>query len=331
MEFRTTIKVDRLNEPIGHADALMLIGSCFSDNIGARFADAMMDVMVNPLGTLYNPLSIASAVDRIVECRKVAPEELFLANGVWNCFDFHSRYSGVDADATLRAMNEAIEGAHEHLRRCRYVFLTLGTAFTYSHGGRVVGNCHKLPAAQFVRRMCGVGEVAEALSAAIGALRAFNGKIRVVLTVSPIRHIADGLAANGLSKSTLRVAVGEVAERFADCCIYFPSYEIVNDDLRDYRFYASDMVHPSEVAVQYVWEVLREAYLDDAARMLADRCERMTKRLRHRPMSDNPEVVARFRADTDAALARLVAEYPHLAAVAGRCRRSDIGPITHDK
>lgn len=317
MDFRTAIKIDSLSEPIRHSDKLMLIGSCFSTNIGSRFTDAMIDALVNPLGTLYNPMSIATAVERIAGCRLVEPNELFLANGVWNSFDFHSSFSAADHDVALQRMNEAITAAHSHLRECSYVFLTLGTAITYSHSGKVVGNCHKLPAAQFERSMRSVGEVTEALQSALCSLRSVNQGVKVVFTVSPIRHIADGLAANSLSKSTLRVAVGEIVATQPDCH-YFPSYEIMLDDLRDYRFYASDMVHPSEVAVEYIWQQLLASCIDPADLPLIDRCERMTKRLRHRPMSDNAELVARFRADTEAALARLIAEQPHIAAVLHR-------------
>lgn len=312
MDFRTTIKIDPLSEPIKHSDKLMLIGSCFSDSIGARFTDAMMAALVNPLGTLYNPMSIAAAVERIARCRLVQPEELFEANGVWNCFDFHSSFSATTVEGALQRMNSAIVAAHEHLKGCKYVFLTLGTAITYSHNGAVVGNCHKLPAVQFERRMCSVGKVTEALEAAVKMLREVNRAVKVIFTVSPIRHIADGLATNSLSKGTLRVAVGEITAQMPDCH-YFPSYEIVIDDLRDYRFYAADMVHPSDVAVEYIWEQLLTAYIAPQSLQAIDRCERMTKRLRHRPMSDNAEVVARFRADTEAALAKLRSDYPYLA------------------
>lgn len=313
MDFRTTIKIDPLSEPIKHSDKLMLIGSCFSDSIGARFTAAMMAASVNPLGTLYNPMSIATTVERITRCRLVQPEELFEANGVWNCFDFHSAFSSATAEGALQRMNSAITAAHEHLKGCKYVFLTLGTAITYSLNGVVVGNCHKLPAAQFERRMCSVKEVTDALEAAVKMLREVNMAVKVIFTVSPIRHIADGLSANSLSKSTLRVAVGEITAQMPDC-LYFPSYEIMLDDLRDYRFYAADMLHPSEVAVNYIWEQLRTSCIDPQSLQAIDRCERMTKRLRHRPMSDNAEVVARFRADTEAALKRLRADYPYLGS-----------------
>lgn len=314
MNFRTAIRIDKLTEPIKHSDKLMLIGSCFSTNVGERLRDAMMPVMVNPLGTLYNPMSIARAIERIARCRLVSREELFEANGVWNSFDFHSSFSSASAEEALRRMNDSIAAAHGHLRECRYVLVTLGTAITYSRQGEVVGNCHKLPAAQFVRTMRSVGEVTEALREAVGLMREANPAVEVLFTVSPIRHIADGFSANCLSKSTLRVAVGEITASVAGCH-YFPSFEIMLDDLRDYRFYASDMVHPSEVAIDYIWEQFRAACIAAESQTAIDRCERMTKLLRHRPMSDSAEVVARFRADRQAAYAKLRADYPYLTEI----------------
>ena len=282
MDFRTTIKIDPLSEPIKHSDKLMLIGSCFSDSIGARFTAAMMAASVNPLGTLYNPMSIATAVERITRCRLVQPEELFEANGVWNCFDFHSAFSSATAEGALQRMNSAITAAHEHLKGCKYVFLTLGTAITYSLNGVVVGNCHKLPAAQFERRMCSVKEVTDALEAAVKMLREVNMAVKVIFTVSPIRHIADGLSANSLSKSTLRVAVGEITAQMPDC-LYFPSYEIMLDDLRDYRFYADDLKHPTAMAVEYIYQHFSRTFFSDATRAQAAECHRETMRNRHIP------------------------------------------------
>lgn len=318
MEFRTIITPDNKDIALRHSDKMMMLGSCFSDNMGLHLADAMINVVINPLGTVYNPMSLAAAVGRITEARLVERGELVEANGVWNCFDFHSRFSMPDADEALRAMNGSITAAHAHLRQCRVLFVTLGTAITYSRGGMVVSNCHKLPQAEFVRQMRSVDEITYVLGAMVGRLREYNPQLRIVFTVSPIRHIADGLATNSLSKSTLRVAVAEMVRKHPDVCSYFPSYEIMMDDLRDYRFYASDMVHPSEVAANYIWEMLKNTYFDAQQQQIILRCERMTKRLRHRPMSQNPEVVAKFKADTQSALDALIAQYPYIAELKKR-------------
>lgn len=312
VNFRTPVTVGDTGLSISHRDGIMMLGSCFSDNIGAKLRSALFNVSINPLGTIYNPMSLANAVSRIVESRMVTPDELFLHNGVWNCFDFHSRYSLADKDETQSLMNASIHSAHGHLASCSVIFVTLGTAITFSHNDKVVCNCHKLPSGEFLRKLESAEAVTEALLSMVRQLHEFNHDLRIVFTVSPIRHIADGLATNSLSKSILRVAINNIIGQKGDICSYFPAYEILMDDLRDYRFYASDMVHPSEVAVDYIWDILKDAYFDESQKQVIDRCERMAKRLNHRPMSHNQEVVAKFRSDTEAALHALISQYPYL-------------------
>lgn len=314
MEFRTTIHPREGDNFMRHSDKIMLMGSCFSDNIGARLKDAMVDVVVNPFGTIFNPLSIASSVHKLIDCEVVAGMDLFLANGVWNCYDFHSRFSMANKEAALERMNNSITVAHNHLRQCKTLVLTLGTAVVYRRRdtGQVVNNCHKVPQHEFTRRLASVDECTEALNAVMARLHEFNPELRVLFTVSPIRHIADGLEMNSLSKAVLRVAINNVVRAYKEWSGYFPAYEIVIDDLRDYRFYTADMVHPSDVAIEYIWQTFQATYFDDRSTQAIARCERVSKRLKHRPMSNNPDVVARFNADTEAVIANLKKEYPYL-------------------
>ncbi|MBR5085657.1 MAG: GSCFA domain-containing protein [Muribaculaceae bacterium] len=314
MEFRTTIHPREGDNFMRHSDKIMLMGSCFSDNIGARLKDAMVDVVVNPFGTIFNPLSIASSVHKLMDCEVVAGMDLFLANGVWNCYDFHSRFSMANKEAALERMNNSITVAHNHLRQCKTLVLTLGTAVVYRRRdtGQVVNNCHKVPQHEFTRRLASVDECTEALNAVMARLHEFNPELRVLFTVSPIRHIADGLEMNSLSKAVLRVAINNVVRANKEWAGYFPAYEIVIDDLRDYRFYTADMVHPSDVAIEYIWQTFQATYFDDRSTQAIARCERVSKRLKHRPMSNNPDVVARFNADTEAVIANLKKEYPYL-------------------
>lgn len=314
MDFRTTIHPREGDHYMRHSDKMMLIGSCFSDNIGAKLRDAMVDVVVNPFGTIFNPLSIASSLFKIIDGEVIAGSDLFLANGVWSCYDFHSRFSMSNKDVALERMNRSIAEAREHLLRCKTLIVTLGTAVVYRRRdtGEVVSNCHKVPQHEFTRRLATVAEIADALTAVIERIHEFNPELRLLFTVSPIRHIADGLEMNSLSKAILRVAINDVVRRYNDFVGYFPAYEIVIDDLRDYRFYAADMVHPSEVAIGYVWQMFQATYFDDRSTQAIARCERVSKRLKHRPMSNNPDVVARFNADTQAVIANLKKEYPYI-------------------
>ncbi|MBO4870820.1 MAG: GSCFA domain-containing protein [Muribaculaceae bacterium] len=314
MEFRTTIRMAENQGLLHHSDEVVLVGSCFSDNIGMKMRNAMMQVDVNPFGTLFNPFSIAAGVSRLIAAEPIAGNTLFSQNGVWNSYAFHSRYSLPDKQATLERMNARINASHQRLQSCQVLIVTLGTAMVYrlKTTGEVVANCHKVPQHEFSRSMASVEEMARELCGMVEAFHRFNPAAHVIFTVSPIRHIADGLDVNSLSKAALRVAVNEVVTAFPEFTSYFPSYEIMLDDLRDYRFYATDMVHPSEVAVEYIWQSFQATYFDDRSAQAIARCERVNKRLQHRPMSASREAVERFNADTQAVLRNLKKEYPYL-------------------
>ena len=298
-----------------HSDSVVLLGSCFSDNMGGKMHGALINALVNPMGTLYNPMSIASGVQRLIECRPMAGQELFMQSGVWNSYDFHSRYSLPDKQVTLDRMNQRIELGHKTLRQAQLLTITLGTAIVYRlrSTGQVVANCHKVPQHEFERKMASVPEMAQVLDGMLTALHQFNPNLRIIFTVSPIRHIADGLDVNSLSKASLRVAIQNAIVSHQEYCDYFPAYEIMLDDLRDYRFYTSDMVHPSDVAVEYIWQAFQATYLDDRSALAVARCERVHKRLQHRPMSANRETVERFNNDTASVVRNLIKEYPYLS------------------
>ena len=315
MEFRTTVKTGDNRSWLHHSDNVVLLGSCFSDNIGAKMRGAFIHATVNPMGTLYNPMSISRAVGRLIDCKPVAGMDLFMQGGVWNSYDFHSRHSMADKQATIDHMNKCITIGHEALKQAALLTITLGTAIVYrlKTTGEVVANCHKVPQHEFERKMATVSEMTRELDTMLTKLHEFNPELRIILTVSPIRHIADGLDTNSLSKAALRVAIQESLARHRDYCDYFPAFEIMIDDLRDYRFYSSDMIHPSDVAVEYIWQAFQATYLDDRSALALARCERINKRLQHRPMSASRETIERFYADTVGIVRNLIKEYPYLS------------------
>jgi len=315
MEFRTTVKTGENRSWLHHSDSVVLLGSCFSDNMGGKLHGALINAMVNPMGTLYNPMSIATGVQRLIADEPAKGMDLFMQGGVWNSFSFHSRYSLPDKQATINLMNQRISQGHNALRQAGLLTITLGTAIVYrlKSTGEVVANCHKVPQHEFERKMSSADEMAQVLDEMLTSLHEFNPGLKVILTVSPIRHIADGLDVNSLSKASLRVAIDKAMKNHRDYCDYFPAYEIMIDDLRDYRFYTSDMVHPSDVAVEYIWQAFQATYLDDRSALAVARCERIYKRLQHRPMSANRETVDRFNADTASVVRNLIKEYPYLA------------------
>lgn len=288
MKFRTEIDIDRWGRAIGYGDRLFMIGSCFAQSIGEALVRSKFRTAINPMGVLFNPLSVCGAIRRLSAQRHIEMSELREGALGWYHYDFHSSLNGATREEAFDNINEAIDRGGEALRRADWVVVTLGTAWVYHlvESGRVVGNCHREPARNFERRRLSVDAIVEELSAVIeGEL---SGK-RVVLTLSPIRHVADGLAENSLSKATLRLAIEALREAFADRVAYFPAYEIMMDDLRDYRFYASDMVHPSPMAVEYIYGRFCEVAIADEAKALMPSVMRVVKAVEHRPTSPHSE------------------------------------------
>lgn len=292
MKFRTEIAVRPFapEERIGYANRILALGSCFASETASRLCRLRFRCTAHPTGILFNPASIADALEDYAAARPAARGELHRTDGVWHHFGFHGSFSGTDPDAVLDAMNRARHLGAEALRAADRVLLTFGTAWVYERDGRAVANCHRRPAAEFVRRRLTVTEIAERYGALLRGPLA--GK-RVILTVSPVRHLADGLEGNAASKAVLRLAADELAAAH-DTVRYFPAYEAVLDDLRDYRFYADDLVHPSEQAARYIWERFSEAALDPGVRRLAERVEALVRSSQHRPLHPGSEAWRRF-------------------------------------
>ena len=289
MEFRT--KVDtKADFGIGYSDKILMMGSCFAENIGQKMRQAKLDVLVNPFGILFNPESIAAALEQALTCRKVGAGDVFFHNGLWSGFGFHGSFSSVDKDAALRKMNDGIESAHAHIANLTLLIITFGSAFVYRNvsDGRVVANCHKLPASNFSREMLSVDFIVNRYSALVEQLTSLNPSLQIVLTVSPVRHLRDGAHPNQLSKSTLLLAADSVVCKY-DNVHYFPSYELLMDDLRDYRFYDTDMVHPSAVAVDYIWQDIRNKCIGKTYNELMDEVAKITTAANHRPLNPDTE------------------------------------------
>lgn len=336
MDFRTAIKPAPATIRVDHSSGIMMLGSCFSDNIGRRLLDGLFDVDVNPMGTLYNPASIASALDDIMERREFAAADLFEHDGRWHSFAHHSRFSDTDPEKVLKGINSRLRTAHDNLRLGRVLIVTLGTAWIFSlrATGRVVSNCHKLPQAMFERSRMSVSDIVTLWQPLLSRLREFNPSLQVIFTVSPIRHLADGAHGNQLSKATLLLAVDALIEAAStvmpteavcpDGTIllidpvppmameYFPAYEALMDDLRDYRFYAADMTHPSETAADYVYSLFASSHMSEATRGLAAACRKVTRRLAHWPMTDDKAAIERFEQSTLQLVESLSLSHPYL-------------------
>ncbi len=306
MDFRTELSIARRQPFIDHSRNGFLAGSCFSENISQKLRSAKFPVASNPFGVLFNPMSIHAMFGALESGRIFTASDLHHDNGLWFGWLHHGSFSGADRDLVLHNMNmAAAEGG-----RASYVIVTFGTAWIYTLAdtGRVVANCHKQPAAAFSRHRLTIDEIVTAFGELLqGVLK----DKKVIFTVSPVRHLKDGFAENSLSKSILRVAIGELVEKYANAD-YFPAWEIVTDDLRDYRFYAADMVHPSPVAVDYVWEKFAEYSMTDETLALLPRIGKLVKAAEHRVMRPLSEENAAFREKMLAHANELLREVPEL-------------------
>ncbi|MDE6207614.1 MAG: GSCFA domain-containing protein [Muribaculaceae bacterium] len=283
--FRTPVEPIRTSWHISHSDRILCLGSCFADEAGRRLEQDGFNVLVNPFGALYNPLSIRTCIARAIADTPYARADLAEGPRGYHCLDYATRFSGPDADVLLALLEDTRLSLKEFLTQQPTIILTLGSAFVYrlADSGAVVGNCHKFPAATFTRSRISVAEATEAILHTAQLLFTL-GISRIILTVSPIRHLADGLHGNNLSKSTLMLAADEAAATEPNRICYFPAYEALIDDLRDYRFYAADMKHTYDVAADYVYKIFSDTFFDAATRREALDCRAKYRASLHRPI-----------------------------------------------
>ena len=292
IKFSTEVKLPVFKKKMGYRDRSMMVGSCFAEKIGTYLDELCLPVMVNPFGVLYNPVSIANSLRLLLSDKKFTEQDLFYSDGLYHSFSHHSRFSGPDPVATLQGINFKINEATDILKNCHHLLVTFGTSWVFEHKleGVVVSNCHKLPASTFNRYSLSVRQIAEEWMQLIDQMRSLNPDLHLIFTVSPIRHLSDGAHQNQLSKATLLLAIEELISRYGDEVIsYFPAYEIVHDELRDYRFYASDMTHPSEVAVDFIREKFAAAILDSEALKIISELNIILAALKHKTMNSNNE------------------------------------------
>ena len=310
MKLYTTVHVTPSEKKIGYGDKILLLGSCFADNIGARFNEHYFQTTINPFGTLYNPASIAKAVLDM----GYGPSGMGLVehNGLWHSMMHHGSYSGVDKEEVIARCEESRIQMREALQRASVVIVTFGTAWVYEYEGEVVANCHKLPANRFVRRRLTVDEIVNMWQPILAAMPDKHW----IFTVSPIRHVKDGLHENQVSKAILLQAVDGLTSIQSNSLMgsksYFPSYEIMLDELRDYRFYAEDMVHPSAVAVDYIWQRFVETYMTTDTQQEMRILHQLWRDRHHRFLHPDSPEAEQFAEHIKTRLQQLQPRYPWL-------------------
>jgi len=291
-KFRTLVEFPPSGEKIGYNSRCLFMGSCFTEEIGGRMLKHKFPVMINPFGTLFNPASMSDNLEMLIEGKEFTGEDLVIHNGMWFSFSHYTGFARNDRQECLSIVNKSLQDASSWIRQCDFVLLTLGTAWTfiYNATGKLVANCHKLPSDDFTRKLLDPGEICARYDHMLPALKKINPRARVIFTVSPVRHWKDGAVSNQLSKSILHVSIHRLLKKHENVS-YFPAYEIFMDELRDYRFYAADMLHPSETGSAYVWERFCETYLDDTAKKTMAGVTAILKAVAHRPrQTDSPNL-----------------------------------------
>ncbi|MEN8139403.1 MAG: GSCFA domain-containing protein [Bacteroidota bacterium] len=294
MQLQSTVSINEPSKVIRYNDKLIFLGSCFSGNIGNKFVERLFDTTVNPFGVIFNPVSIFKLLDRSIDKRYFVEDDWQFFNEKWINLDLHGDLSYYTLEEALEKSNNLIDEMNEHLNNATHLFLTFGTAWIYEYieKQQLVANCHKIPQKEFEKRLLSVEEIVESGNAILSKLQTANSGLQTIFTISPVRHLADGAHNNNISKSALFLAVDEmIKESGSD---YFPSYEIVMDELRDYRFFDRDFMHPNQLATDYVWERLLYNWVGEDTVHKVKKVEKVIAAANHRPFNVESEAHQKF-------------------------------------
>ena len=309
MDFILPFPLKKLPQQVNIQQAMLLAGSCFAEEIGAKLSERKFNSLVNPHGILYNPISICGAVSDYVANKKYSQADIFLHDELWRSFSHHGKFSDVNADACLANINHNISQAHQQLKNAKWLVLTFGSAFAYTHNDTVVANCHKLPAAQFKKVLLTKEQIVADWQKQLNVLKAFSPALQIMFTVSPVRYVRDGVIENNRSKGILLDTVHTLVEHNSNC-FYFPAYEIVIDELRDYRFFKEDLVHPNHLAINYVWQKFVDAACDDETKNFMADYEPIMRSLQHRDLQQETSASIKFKKALEEKQSALRKKYP---------------------
>ncbi|WP_250434655.1 GSCFA domain-containing protein [Hanstruepera flava] len=313
LQTKISLQAEEYN-PIGYKSKVVLLGSCFVENIGEKLDYYKYQAFRNPFGILFHPLAIEKLVLNAINGKVYSESDIFYHNEQWHCFDAHSKLSTSSNDELLKALNEQIELTINQLKEASHIVITLGTAWVYRHieSDTIVANCHKRLQRAFLKELLSVDVLSESFDAIINLIRSINTKADIIFTVSPVRHLKDGFVENTQSKAHLIAAVHQVVNP-RHKLHYFPSYEIMMDELRDYRFYGKDMIHPSSLAVDYIWNKFKTAWVSKEAATLMKEIEIIQSGLNHRPFNPNSEAHQEFLKQLEAKKTAVQNLHPHIS------------------
>ena len=318
MQFRSEFTPKPFPVKIKITDKLLLIGSCFTEQIGKKLTAHKFNTLENPNGILFNPISIAKAIKSYTEVNTISESELFYYNELWASKEHHTRFSDPDKQKTIQKINTELQAAAAFIKTADWILITLGSAFVYewkdiaatNNFENVAANCHKIPTDKFNRRLLGSSEIVNVLKEMQDQVRAINPAAKFIFTISPVRHLREGFIGNNMSKAALIQAVHEITNDTN--CFYFPAYELVIDDLRDYRFFAEDLVHPNYAATNYVWEKFVPAVIDEASQLLMKEINEINAAVNHKPFNPSSTAHKKFMQINFEKTVMLSQKYPHL-------------------
>ena len=321
MQFQIPIRIPGLKPPITYHDKLLMVGSCFTEHIGNYLSDVKFEVLQNPNGILFDPQSVCRSLVSYIENRKYTDNDLFYLNEAWHSWQHHSRFSNPNKDEVLFQINQSQQQAHTFLQNADWLLITLGSSFAYRFSGdddsmkaingSYVANCHKAPAKAFTKHLCTIEETVTALDGTLFRLFHFNPKLKVIFTISPVRHLRDGVIENNRSKARLLEAVHHLVNKF-DKLYYFPAYELVIDVLRDYRFYDIDMAHPNYPATQFVLDHFFEHCIAPEAKNLSEEIRKIVIAKKHKPFNAASNQHKEFLLLNKSKTEQLQVQYPYL-------------------
>jgi hypothetical protein len=313
MKFQTTIPIKKSDFLIDYSSKLVSLGSCFAENMGDKFDYFKFQNITNPFGIIFNPISLEKIILRSLHKKYFTEKDIFFHNEAWHCFEVHSELSNPNKTEFLTTLNQLIDTTNGHLEKATHCLITLGTSWVYKHieSDALVANCHKVSQKQFVKELLYVADVEASLKRIVSEIQVVNPNCKFIFTISPVRHSKDGFVENNVSKSHLITALYHFLTN-ATSSIYFPSYEIMMDELRDYRFYAEDMLHPNQTAIDYIWMRFSENYINEIEFETMQHVSEIQKALNHRPFNPNSESHLKFQDNLKQKINAIVTKYPEM-------------------
>lgn len=313
MQFTTPVPIEKSSSPIDYQSKILLLGSCFAENMGEKFSYFKFQATVNPFGIIFNPVSIEKLIYRAVNKIGFTEKDIFFHNESWHCFEIHSELSNPDKENFLENINQLIESTNNQIHQLTHCIITLGTAWVYNHKAtnQTVANCHKVPQKEFTKELLSVETIEKSIKNTVDLIQSINSNCKFIFTVSPVRHTKDGFFENNVSKAHLLSALHKVLQ-VPPLGTYFPSYEIMIDELRDYRFYAQDMLHPNQTAIDYIWIKFFENYVNkNEFETMQQVCD-IQKALAHKPFNNESISHKKFLENINQKINTLAKKMPHI-------------------